>query len=129
MKNIFKSVPIKSSEITSYSQYLSRRDFLKAAGILAGSAMLASCAPKSNGPSPSAWAGKKDELGDPLTSFDDITNYNNYFEFSERKTSVAVLAENFHPKPWSVHVYGLVKNPKTYAIEDLLSKFTQEERI
>lgn len=125
----FQSVPIKSSEITSYSQYLSRRDFLKATGILAGSAMLASCAPKSNGPSASAWAGKKDELGDPLTSFDDITNYNNYFEFSERKTSVAVLAENFHPKPWSVQVYGLVNKPKTYDIEDLLARFTQEERI
>src|SRR6266496_4163300 len=128
---IYRSIPIKSSEITPYSQYLSRRDFLKAAGILTGSAVLAACAPKSNaeGPSLSAWAGKKDELGDPLTTFNDITNYNNYFEFSERKTSVAVLAENFHPKPWSVQVYGLVKNPKTYAIEDLLSKFTQEERI
>ncbi len=128
---ISRSIPIKSSEITPYSQYLSRRDFLKAAGILTGSAVLAACAPKSNaeGPSLSAWAGKKDELGDPLTTFNDITNYNNYFEFSERKTSVAVLAENFHPKPWNIQVYGLVKNPKTYAIEDLLSKFTQEERI
>jgi sulfoxide reductase catalytic subunit YedY len=131
MSQVYKSVPVKSSEITSYSQYLSRRDFLKAAGILTGSVMLAACAPKSNaeGPSSSVWAGKKDELGDPLTPFDDITNYNNYFEFSERKTSVAVLAENFHPKPWSVQVYGLVNKPKTYDIDDLLARFSQEERI
>jgi len=40
---------IKSSEITPYSQYLSRRDFLKAAGIVTGSALLAACAPKGSG--------------------------------------------------------------------------------
>jgi sulfoxide reductase catalytic subunit YedY len=131
MKKRFESIPVKSSEITPYSAYLSRREFMKAAGILTGSALLAACAPKSKaeGPSASAWAGKKDELGDPLTPFNDITNYNNYFEFSERKTSVAVLAENFHPKPWTVQVYGLVNKPKTYDIEDLLTRFTQEERI
>ena len=45
MQNKFKSVPVKSSEITPYSEYLSRRDFLKAAGIVTGSALLAACAP------------------------------------------------------------------------------------
>jgi hypothetical protein len=45
MDNKYKSVPVKSSEITPYSQYLSRRDFLKAAGIVTGSALLAACGP------------------------------------------------------------------------------------
>lgn len=121
----FESVLIKSSEITSYSQYLSRREFLKAAGILASSAILAGCAPKSNAEE----NGKTDELGDPLTPLDDVTHYNNYYEFTERKESVATLAKNFKPKPWTVEVYGLVNKPKTYGIEDLLAKFTQEERI
>ena len=49
MNNKYKSVPVKSSEITPYSQYLSRRDFLKAAGIVTGSALLAACAPKATG--------------------------------------------------------------------------------
>ena len=115
MKNMSRSSTIKPSEITPYSQYLSRREFLKAAGILTGSAVLAACTPKSGS---NIESGKTDELGDSLTPLDDITHYNNYFEFSERKTSVAVLAENFKPKPWTVEVYGLVNKPKTYSIED-----------
>ncbi|MEP6896665.1 MAG: protein-methionine-sulfoxide reductase catalytic subunit MsrP [Chloroflexota bacterium] len=135
MDNNFKSVPVKSSEITSYSQYLSRRDFLKAAGILTGSALLAACAPTVAGTSaPAATAGptlppKMDELGDPTNSLEDITNYNNFYEFSTTKEAVNPLSKDFVTHPWSVEVSGLVNKPKTYAIEDLLSKFTQEERI
>jgi len=129
----FESVPIKSYEITSYSQYLSRRAFLKAAGIFTGSAVLAACAPKSSseaeGSSTPSSTGQTDEFGDPTTSFDDVTHYNNYYEFSERKEAVVPLSKDFKPKPWTVEVYGLVNKPKTYGIEDLLAKFTQEERI
>jgi methionine sulfoxide reductase catalytic subunit len=140
MNDKFKSVPVKSSEITPYSQYLSRRDFLKAAGIVTGSALLAACAPnitESAVPAteamgeeevPSA-SGKTDELGDPVNSFKDITNYNNFYEFSTNKEAVSPLSKNFNPSPWTVEVYGMVNKPKTYGIEDLLSKFTQEERI
>src|SRR6185503_2939816 len=132
VNNNFKSVPVKSSEITPYSQYLSRRDFLKAAGILTGSAILAACAPTGTAvPESDAmeFPVKNDELGDPTNSFEDITHYNNYYEFTTDKEGVAYLAEGFKPTPWTVEVYGLVKNAKTYGIEDLLSKFTQEERI
>src|SRR6266498_1180050 len=129
----FESIPIKSYEITSYSQYLSRRAFLKAAGIFTGSAILAACAPKSSseaeGSSTPILTGQTDEFADPTTSFDDVTHYNNYYEFSERKESVVPLSKDFKPKPWTVEVYGLVNKPKTYGIEDLLAKFTQEERI
>jgi len=134
MDNQYKSIPVKSSEITLYSQYLSRRDFLKAAGIVTGSALLAACAPKATGTAvpesevPAA-SGKMDELGDPANSFEDITNYNNYYEFSTNKESVNPLSEEFKTSPWTVEVYGMVNNPKTYGIEDLLSQFTQEERI
>lgn len=134
MDNRFKSVPVKSSEITPYSLYLSRRDFLKAAGIATGSALLAACAAESTGtnvPETEApdFPAKSDELGDPTNSFEDITHYNNYYEFTTDKAGVAPLSEKFNPNPWTVEVSGLVNNPKTYAIEDLLSKFTQEERI
>ena len=133
MENQYKSIPVKSSEITPYSQYLSRRDFLKAAGILTGSAVLAACAPKATESAvPSdeaAFPPKVDELGDPATLYEDITNYNNFYEFSTNKVAVAPLSENFTTEPWTVEVYGLVKRPKKYGIEDLLSKFTQEERI
>jgi methionine sulfoxide reductase catalytic subunit len=134
MDNIFKSVPVKSSEITSYSQYLSRRDFLKAAGIVTGSALLAACAPKATSATAPASTmpdlpAKMDELGAPANSFQDITNYNNYYEFSTDKEAVNPLSKDFVTEPWTVEVYGLVNNPKKYAIEDLLKNFPQEERV
>ena len=134
MKNIYKSIPIKSSEITSYSKYLSRRDFLKAAGVLTGSAILAACAPQAKSttiPTIEATATpvKTDEFGDSLTSFDDVTHYNNYYEFSPNKEAVVPLSKNFKVTPWTVEISGLVNKPKTYGIEDLLAKFTQEEHI
>ena len=136
MNNKYKSIPVKSSEITPYSQYLSRRDFMKAAGIVAGSALLAACAPTATESAVPAMrptvvvpSGKMDELGDPANSFEDITNYNNYYEFTTDKEGVARLAQKFNPKPWTVDVTGLVNKPKTYGIDDLISKFTQEERI
>jgi sulfoxide reductase catalytic subunit YedY len=138
MRNPFKSVPIRSYEITPKDVYLSRRDFIKAAGVVAGSVALASCAPGTSGSAetaapvenPVTISGKTtDELGDPLNSFQDITHYNNYYEFSTDKEAVATLAEGFHAKPWSIEVSGMVKKPKIYGFEDLLKNFTQEERI
>lgn len=70
-----------------------------------------------------------DELGDPLTSFEAITNYNNFYEFSMSKEAVARLARNFTIAPWTLTVGGLVSNPKTYDIDDLRRRFPQEERI
>lgn len=134
MSQKYRNIPVRSSEITPYSQYLSRRDFLKAAGIVTGSALLAACTPKGQGSTfpqveAAAYPAKSDERGDPANSFEDITNYNNFYEFTTDKEGVARLARDFNPKPWTVEVYGLVNKPKTYGIEDLLGKFTQEERI
>jgi len=74
MTDPYKSVPVKSSEITPYSLYLSRREFLKAAGMLTGSALLAACAPGATGTTApgrdvTAFPVKKDEFGDPANSF------------------------------------------------------------
>src|SRR5688572_30988494 len=131
MSNPFKSVPVKSYEITPKETYLSRRDFIKAAGVIAGSAALAACAPGSSesaGEAP-VNAAYYDELGKPVNTFEEITNFNNYYEFSLNKEAVAPLSENFNPSPWTVEVYGLVKKPATFGIEDLLKLFPQEERI
>ncbi|MEW6404208.1 MAG: protein-methionine-sulfoxide reductase catalytic subunit MsrP [Chloroflexota bacterium] len=132
MTNNLKSVPVLSSEITPKHLYLNRRDFLKAAGIITGSTLLAACAPQAT-PSQEAAApaaeGMSDELGDPVNSYEDITNYNNYYEFSTNKEAVAPLSKNFTTHPWTVEVGGLVGKPKIFAIEDLMSMFPQEERI
>ena len=133
MDNKYRSVPVKSSEITPYSQYLSRRDFLRTAGIVTGSAILAACSPgASTATNPAEempdLPAKQDERGDPANSYKDITNYNNYYEFSTDKEAVNPLSQDFTTEPWTVEVSGLVNNPKTYGIEDLL-KFPQEERV
>src|SRR3972149_2499621 len=122
-----------SSEITPQSVYLNRRAFLRAAGLFGAGAALAACSPRPTattapGFEPSAGAAT-DELGDPLTAFDAITHYNNYYEFSTNKEAVADLASTFRTTPWTVEVGGLVNKPGTFAIDDLLTTLPQEERI
>jgi sulfoxide reductase catalytic subunit YedY len=136
-----KSVEVHPSEITPKALYLSRRDFLKAMGIVTAGSLLAACAPRLSAvtASPESQAiaptevpttsGHTDELGDPPNTYEQITNYNNYYEFSTSKEAVAPLSKNFKTSPWAVQVYGLVNNPKTYAVEDLIKKFPPEERI
>jgi sulfoxide reductase catalytic subunit YedY len=154
-------VEIKSSEITPQGIYLSRRRFMKGAGALAISSLLAACgastaaptsAPESTplpttaptlaptlesvtdptpvptGPTLPTPAALTDELGDELTTFEAVTNYNNFFEFTTNKQNVATLAQDFKTSPWTVKVGGLVNKPKTFDLDDL-RKFDQEDRI
>ena len=131
--------PIRSSEITPEHLYLSRRDFLKGMGIVSASVMmLAACqgSELSDEASPIPGPGSDapvagievDELGDPLTSFEEVTSYNNFYEFTSDKTEVAELSTDFRTSPWEVQVGGLVKNPKTYSVDDL-KRFSVQERI
>jgi len=135
MDTPYQSIPIDPSEITPKHVYLSRREFMKAAGLVVGGLALAACAPRVTStplPTPAAAADisqQKDELGDPVNSYQDITHYNNYYEFTTDKQGVAVEAANFKTSPWDVNVYGLVKNPHTYSVDDLIQKFQPEERI
>jgi sulfoxide reductase catalytic subunit YedY len=69
-----------------------------------------------------------DELGADLTTYEAITNYCNFYEFTTNKEGVAELAQDFRTSPWTVQVGGLVHKPKTFDIDDLL-KIEQEERV
>lgn len=135
MATKFKSQPIDPSEITSEQVYLSRRDILKTMGIVtASAALLAACAPDLPDTTQSApvdlpSGATMDELNDPLNTYDEITNYNNYYEFTIDKQGVAKLSADFETEPWSVEVGGLVNNPGSYTIDELLTKFPVEERI
>src|SRR5512138_3963540 len=136
-------IKIQSSEITPEQVYLNRRQFMKGVGAAAlGAAVLAACSPAISkpagsaptsgstptgpastiNPTPSKSSAQTDELGSALTPYEAITNYNNYYEFSMDKEGIGQLAANFPVSPWSVQVGGMVKNPKTYALEDLLKK-------
>jgi len=128
---------IKPSEITSETVYLSRRRFLRLAGATAaGAVILGACRqaglepspPGESGPAPRSKAAR-DELGDKLTSFAAITNYNNFYEFSLDKEDVAALATGFATRPWTVKVGGLARRGKTYDVDDLLRRFGREERV
>lgn len=127
--------PIRSSEITPEDVYLTRRDFIKAAALAAGATALAACgASPASSPSnsPRTEATQSASTGDAeerLTSYEAVTNYNNFYEFTVDKEGVASLAKKFKTNPWQVEIGGLVQKPKTFAIEDLLKKYPQEERI
>lgn len=115
---------IPSSEITPETLFHSRRQFIKGAAALFGSAaVLAACGSETSETSDLP-AGV-----DVQTPYESIINYNNFYEFSTNKEAVADASKNFTTNPWTVEVGGLVNKPQTFAIEDLLKQFTQEERV
>ncbi len=118
---------IRSSEITPEHVYHSRRTFMRRFGTLvAGAWVLSACG---NASSPTETVAETGPLTDELTPFESVSSYNNYYEFTTDKEGVADLARNFQTSPWTITVGGLVENPKTYAVEDLLKQFPSEERI
>jgi sulfoxide reductase catalytic subunit YedY len=112
---------IKSSEITPEEVYGSRRRFIAGIGATGAAALLAAC--KSQSSSTAA------DLPDKLTPYKSIINYNNFYEFSLDKVQVAVLSRGLRTSPWTVAVGGLVNKPKTFDLDDLTNRFTQEERV
>lgn len=134
---IKKPDDIKSSEITDEQTYLNRRNFIRA-GLLAGTTLATAGIYRFINPPPPkpVITAEIQNIAKPpdfrveekLNTFEEITNYNNFYEFSTSKTAVARKAEDFVTRPWTIEVGGLVQKPKTFGIEDLL-KFEQEERV
>jgi sulfoxide reductase catalytic subunit YedY len=116
---IKKPADIPSSEITDEDAHLNRRSFLAVAGIAAaviGSKRL---------PALPLVARQEDK---PNT-LEEITGYNNYYEFGTDKEDPAANAKNFRTKPWTVKVDGLVKKPADYHFEDLVKPYKVEDRV
>lgn len=124
---------IPSSEITPEHIYRSRRRFLRGIGAVALAGLgIAACGDASlqtPAPTPGPVSQQTDELGDPLNTYEQITTYNNFYEFTTDKEGVARLARNFRTSPWTVSIGGLVHKPQTIAIEDILQRYPAEERI
>ena len=132
---IKKSPGIPSSEITPKSAYMNRRAFLAGAATLAGATLAGRRLLKLVSPPESAFAATKLSYAtgpfgtnEKQTPLQDITHYNNYYEFSTDKYEPADLAKNFQTRPWTVRVEGLVDKPQTFDIDALL-KMPLEERI
>lgn len=113
----------KNDPITPKALYLSRRQFLKQAAAFGLGMTLAACAPPEG------------QTASPLATLDHITdktealNFNNYYEFSLSKRSIAERAQNFSVEPWLVEVGGLVETPQTYTIPALLERFKLVKRV
>ena len=118
-----KSEPA-SSEITKEGDYLNRRKFIlgmAAAG--AGAALVPSL--RAGEPGREAGAAAQDE---PNT-YEEITSYNNFYEFGLGKEDPAANAQDLVTSPWTVKVDGLCNNPGDYHLEDLIKPSMVEDRV
>ena len=126
---------ILSSEITTESVYLQRRELLRAAGIAAVGALTSPSVfaiTSSDAATGKELAGVRESsfsTDQAPNSWSDITTYNNYYEFGTGKDDPARNAKDFEPRPWSVVVKGNCDKPGTYNYEDIVSPHTLEERI
>ncbi|WP_225931328.1 protein-methionine-sulfoxide reductase catalytic subunit MsrP [Leptolyngbya sp. 7M] len=128
---------IKENEITPEAVYMNRRNFIRA-GLLAGSAVTTGAIYKVFAPSGGNikdTAPIQGEIGrssfatdEKQNTFEEITNYNNFYEFSSSKTGVAEKAARMNLRPWTVEIGGLVHKPTVFDIDGIL-RFPQEERI
>ncbi len=134
-----------SSELTSETVYQQRRDLLKAAGLFGAAAFFSpvlQAAPAAY--SPAADRGNvprylRDKLrvrkagfnptGEPLTPFDVVSTYNNFYEFGLDKSDPAANAQAMRLEPWSVRIDGECRKPGTYTLEDILKPHPLEDRI
>ena len=129
---------VLSSEITPEHVYLNRRNFIRA-GLVAGTAVATGLTYRFFNPSGEVEPATSDiadlkranvqpETGELANSLTDITNYNNFYEFSTDKRAVAKEAQALVTRPWTIEVGGLVQRPRTFDIDELL-RFDQQERI
>ena len=130
---------IKSSEITDEKNYWNRRNFIRG-GILAATTTATGLVyRKLNPPNLTAKKLNPEELkakegyftaeGEAANDFADITNYNNFYEFTTSKEGVARRAKNFVTRPWTVEVGGLVHKPKTFDLDEILKLAPLEDRF
>jgi sulfoxide reductase catalytic subunit YedY len=139
---------ISDREVTDPAVYFNRRRFIQA-GVLAASALATGAIYRHLNPVGTASKGKVDtaviqgitntptaaadasgfRVNEPQTSLEDITHYNNFYEFSTDKEGVAPAAADFDTKNWQVSVEGMVRKPRVFALDDLLKLSPPEERI
>jgi sulfoxide reductase catalytic subunit YedY len=133
---LIKRPGIPESEVTDEQVYLRRRDFIKVAG---GGAVAAA-----SGALLSAWGAGTAEAGqmalanykpkvvstdEKLNAFEEITGYNNFYEFGTGKNDPQRYAGRLTTSPWTVKIDGLCNKPADYQLEDLIRPHQLEERI
>ncbi len=128
-----KPADISPSEITDRALFERRRELLKggaaaALGILApgllGYALPAQAKLKFPGLAKSEFSTDEE-----LSSYEAVTTYNNFYEFSTDKEGPAQLAKDFKARPWTIAVEGEIKQPRVFDVDELIKRFPPQERI
>ncbi len=124
---------IPSSEITPEAVFINRRNFIRHAA--AGTAALAAAPSAISALTPTTrrqdpnFADLESELGEPVNSWNDITTYNNFYEFGADKEDPSRNSGSFNPLPWTVAVEGLVNNPGQFELNEFLAPHRIEDRV
>jgi sulfoxide reductase catalytic subunit YedY len=134
---IKKPAEIPSSEITPKSLYMNRRKFIAGTAILGAAALAGLSVSEMSAPSVVAHANTKIDglqkspfsTTEKIAPYKDVTNYNNYYEFSTDKYEPAGLAKNFKIRPWTVTIDGAVKKKQVLDVDTIIKMAAPEERI
>jgi sulfoxide reductase catalytic subunit YedY len=135
---IKRAADIRSSEITDKKLYLNRREFLGttaataaavAAGALGTEALLQAATPAPHGRKLDNVKKSALSVDEKPNKWEDITTYNNYYEFGIDKDSPSMLARNYKTEPWTVAIEGECAKKGNMPLEDILKGQTLEERI
>ena len=129
---------IRSSDITNQKLYLNRREFIRAAtgtaaavatGLTLGDAWVEAATPAPHGRKLEGVKKSPFSTDEKQNKWEEITTYNNYYEFGVDKDSPSMLARNFKTEPWTVTVDGECAKKGTMNLEDVLKGETLEERV
>jgi len=128
---------LKYSDVTPRSVYINRRKFLQGMTLAGAAAVAGTKILNLLSPGQIAYAGTKLNVSskspfsttEPQTPYNDVTTYNNFYEFGTGKEDPAQNAKNFRTSPWTVSVEGEVKKPRKFTIDDILKLAPLEERI
>ena len=134
---IKKPEEMKYSEITPKGLYMNRRKFIAAASVAGAAALTGFSLRELLSPAEEVHAGAKIDgakkspfsTSEKLTPYKDVTNYNNYYEFSTDKYEPAGLAKDFKTRPWNVSLEGEVKKKQVFDVDSIIKMAAAEERI
>jgi len=130
---IRKPSDIRPSEITSRDDYLNRRQFIQAGAAVGGAALATSALGAVVPPGDFAKLPdvRKSEFStdERPTGYDDVTSYNNFWEFGTSKDDPALNSKEFEPRPWRITVDGHAEKTGSFHFDDFIKPFDLEERI
>lgn len=138
---------LPDSAATDEREYRGRREFLRTLGLGAMGLGLLGCSKnetrrdvktmgrttgEAESPNGDLYPAERNEaftVDRPLTEIDEVTTYNNFYEFSERKDGVHKNVGDFVTRPWEFEITGLVEKPMKMTVDELVRKIPLEERV